>query len=160
MTADQPSEKYLDTLLRYYEEEVEGEAYFNGIADRLSDLDHQAKMRLMAKVETYAAAAVYPLVRKYGLAPRPDAELHVSGKAQAAKETTGWSELIDRMRKIFPGYIDDFERLETMAPNADLRELKILTAHEVAAIAFLESEAKGEPDSDGPLRLYLETGTA
>ena len=160
MTADQPTRQYLDTLLRYYEEEIEGEAYFNGIADRLGGPDHQAKMRLMARVETYAAATVYPLISKYGLAPKPVADLHVSGKAQAAKETTDWSELIDKMRKIFPGYIDDFERLEAMAPKEDLRELTILTAHEWAAIAFLEREASGDPDSDRPMRHYLETGTA
>ena len=117
-------------------------------------------MRLMAKVETYAAAAVYPLIMKYGLAPKPTADLHVSGKAQAAKESTDWTELIDGMRKVFPGYIGDFERLEAMAPAEDLHELNILTAHEFAAIEFLEREAKGDPDSDSPMRDYLETGTS
>ena len=62
-----PSQQYLDTLLLYYEEEVQGEAYFNGIADRLSDPDHQAKMQLMAKVENFAAASVLPLIRKHNL---------------------------------------------------------------------------------------------
>jgi hypothetical protein len=71
MIANLPSQLYLDTLLQYYEEEVQGEAYFNGIADRLSEPDHQAKMQLMAKVEKFVAAVVLPLVRKYDLKPEP-----------------------------------------------------------------------------------------
>lgn len=159
MIANRPSQLYLDTLLQYYEEEVQGEAYFNCIADRLPNPDHQAKMQLMAKVENFAAAAVLPLVRKYELKPKPAADLHAAGDLQAAREPTDWSTLIGGMIKTFPAYINDFEWLEAIAPKEDLPELKILTAHEVAAIAFLNREANGDPDSTGLMRHYLETGT-
>ncbi|RBI70365.1 NADH:flavin oxidoreductase [Roseovarius sp. TE539] len=151
---------YLETLLRYYEEEIEGEAYFNALADRLRSPEQRAKMRLMAKVETHAAAAVLPLLRKYGLCPRPSADLHRTGRAQAAHGPAEWHGLIAEMRRTFPDYIDDFEKLESMAPRADLPVLKVLTAHEVAAIAFLEREVAADPKSTAPMRHYLATGTA
>ena len=92
--------------------------------------------------------------------PKPATDLHALGKLQAAGEPTDWSKLIGGMQKIFPAYIDDFEGLEAIAPKEDLPELKILSAHEVAAIAFLNREANGDPDSTGPMWHYLETGTA
>ena len=154
------SQKYLDTLKLYYEEEIEGEAYFYGIADRLEDPDQKEKMRVMAQVETYAAAAVAPLLEKYSLTPRSAEELHASGRKQAEGSSTDWGELIAGMQKTFPGYIDDFEGLEAMAPPEDLPALKVLTAHEVAAIDFLELEAANAPDSAAPMHHYLATGTA
>jgi len=160
MTAQAPTQKYLDTLQLYYEEEVEGEAYFDEIADRLQNPDHKQKMHLMAQVENYAAASVLPLLEKHGLTPRDSDVLIASGKSQGQSSTTDWPELIAGMRKIFPGYIDDFARLEAMAPAEDLPLLKILTAHEVAAIDFLELEAKADPASADPMRHYLKTGTA
>jgi len=158
--AGKPEAAYLETLLRYYEEEVEGEAYFAALADRLEDAEQREKIRLMAEVETYAAAAVYPLLGKYGLRPRPSVHLHRAGHAQADGAPAGWKDLIAELRESFPGYVDDFRRLEAMAPEADLPALKVLTAHELAAIAFLDAEAAGKPDSTAPMRRYLETGTA
>ena len=151
--------KYLETLVQYYEEEVEGEAYFEGIAERLSD-EEQRKMGLMARVEEYAAASVVPLLEKYGLTPRPRDELLASGRAQAAKTDADFAKLIADWRKSFPDYMDDFWGLEAMAPPEDLPMLRTLTAHEVAAIDFLELEAKGDPASAAPMERYLATGTA
>ena len=152
-------QKYLETLVQYYEEEVEGEAYFDGIAERLS-AEEQRKMALMARVENYAAASVAPLLEKYGLSPRPMAELHASGRAAAAKVEANFGKLVSEWRVSFPDYMDDFWGLEAMAPAEDLPMLRILTAHEVAAIDFLELEAKGDPGSAAPMERYLETGTA
>ena len=153
-------EKYLETLKLYYEEEIEGEAYFAAIAARLDDPAQREKMRLMAEVETFAAASVRPLLDKYGLQPRPAEGLRASGRGQAERDRRDWPGLIEGMRQSFPAYMDDFHRLESMAPPEDLPRLRVLTAHETAAIAFLEAEAKGEADSAAPMRRYLETGTA
>ncbi|MEL6236952.1 MAG: FAD-dependent oxidoreductase, partial [Pseudomonadota bacterium] len=46
---------YLSTLLRYWEEEVEGEAYFRALADQLSDRQQKEKMTLLAEVERHTA---------------------------------------------------------------------------------------------------------
>jgi dimethylamine/trimethylamine dehydrogenase len=151
---------YLATLLRYYEEEIEGEAYFGALADRRTDPAESEGMHLLAEVETYAAAAVAPLLRKYDLYPASTEALHARGRAQAAAAPEAWAALIDSMRESFPGFIDDFERLALLAPAEDMPPLKVLTDHEHAAIAYLEREARGDPDSVQPLRHYLKTGKA
>ena len=159
-TTPAPDAAYLDRLKQYYEEEIEGEAYFARIADRLTTPDQADKMRLMGKVETFAAAAVRPLLDKYGLTPRATTDLHATGRDQADAEPDDWDTLIAGMRESFPAYIADFKGLEAMAPPEDLPALRTLTDHEFAAIAFLESEAAQTGDTTEPLRRYLDTGTA
>lgn len=154
------SDEYLRVLKDYYEEEIEGEAYFNALADRQPEHHQKLKMRLLAQVEAYAAAAVAPLLAQYNITPRDTAGLHASGKVMASKEPESWEELLAKMRKLFPGYVEDFQNLEALAPPQDLPLLKVLTAHEVAAVAFLDAEEKGATDSDAPLWHYLSTGTA
>ena len=155
-----PGRAYLDTLVQYYEEEIEGEAYFSAIADRLQDPEERRKMQMMADLETYAAAAVRPLIDKYGLSPRPAAELHAAGRAEAAQSSGDFAQCVADWRKSFPAYMDEFHGLEAMAPPQDLPLLKVLTNHETAAIAFLEREARGEAQSTAPMEHYLETGEA
>ena len=160
LVQSKPSEEYLETLLLYYEEEIEGEAYFAGVARRLSVPEQQDVFDMLARVEAYTADAMRPLIDKYGLTPRSVDELHASGKAQAAKESNDWRTLMDEMRATYPRYIDDFEKLEAMAPTEDLPGLRIATAHEVAAVDFLNREGANDPDCTAPLRHFLKTGTA
>ena len=153
--SEHASENYLETLKLYYEEEIEGEAWFNGLADRFPEADRKLKMRLLAQVENHAAAAVAPLISKYGIVPRDPATLRKSGQKMAEDSPGRWDDLIAEMRAKFPGYIDDFKGLEALAPPHDLPPLKVLTDHEVAAVAFLEAEAAGNADSGAPLWRYL-----
>lgn len=154
-----PNKQYLDTLTRYYEEEIEGEAYFYAIAERLSDPEEKRKMQMVAEVETYAAAAVEPLLSKYDLRPIPREDLAASGRKMATDSPGDFTHFMRKWQVEFPGYIAEFEALEAMAPAEDVPLLKVLTNHEHAAIAFIEAELKGEPDSTAPMRHYLETGT-
>jgi dimethylamine/trimethylamine dehydrogenase len=121
-----PIEGYLEMLQRFYEEEIEGAAYFDALAERFSHAEQRRKMHLMAQVERYAVAAAAPLLAKYHLIARDAAVLQASGHKQAQNVMADWPALIS----------------------------------EIAAIAFLEAEAKGDPDSDAPLINYLRTGTA
>lgn len=151
-----PTQKYLDTLLLYYEEEIEGEAYFQALAETAEKPDHRDKLHLLAKVEHQAASVILPLIQKYALGPRSDATLSQSGRDQAHIMKNPWDDLLAEMAQTFPGYADDFLRLETMSPREDLPRLKLLTAHETAAIAFLDLELSGARDSVAPLKSYLE----
>lgn len=150
-----PSAEYLDTLRRYYEEEVEGEAYFYAIADKFDDVDERRKMSLVAEVETFAAASVKPLLDKYGLTPATPEALGEAGRKAAANTSDKWTDHVREMTDTFPGYVDDFLALEALAPVEDLPRLKILTEHEVAAIDFLDREAKSQGNSEAPLLAYL-----
>ncbi len=155
MPDPKPSQKYLDTLLLYYEEEIMGEAYFRAVAHQYSEPDRTYKMELMAQVERHAANAVLPLLKKYGLEPRSDTELHSIGLEDLADAPSDWDTLIAGMQKSFPGYMPEFRALEQMAPEPDRMRLSFLTQHEVAAIAFLDLEAQ-KLESAGPMLDYLK----
>ena len=147
------SSEYLDTLLRYYEEEIGGEAYFFALADHFEERD---KIILLGKVERRAAEAVVPLLQKYGLKPREESIIHAEGNSHLwGHEDYTWCEFLTHIINRYPAYLDDFHGLESMAPDEDLYALKTLTEHEVAAIDFAKKELTGDPDSLSPLLRYL-----
>jgi dimethylamine/trimethylamine dehydrogenase len=147
---------YLETILKYYEEEVIGEACFQGLADHIGGPVEREKLTLAAAVERRAADAVQPLLEKHGLAPRDRSVLKVLGAADAERHRHyGWMELMAYMARRYPAYLDEFEALERLAPKDDLPALGLLTLHEVAAIDFANKEILGDPDSLAPIREYL-----
>lgn len=149
------TETYLETLLLYYEEEVEGEAYFRALSERFSDPDHKTKLALLAEVEAHTAKGVAPLIAKYGLVPRLTARLVESGVTEAGATQADWGALLAEMTETYPHYVDAFERLEAMGPPEDRQALSFLTGHEVAAMAFLALETSLSRDSTVPLHTFL-----
>jgi len=155
MTADQTT--YLDTLLLYFEEEIEGEAYFAELSAMFNTPDHKTKLDLLAQVERHAAAGVQPLIEKYGLTLRPVADLIERGRRDARSQSVDWTGIIAEMTETYPGYIDAFQALESMGPAEDQARLSFLTEHEVAALAFLSMEEQDPAISATPLHAYLST---
>jgi hypothetical protein len=137
------AQSYLATLLLYYEEEIEGDAYFTRLAQRMTDPRHRHVMDLLARVERHAAIGVAPLIAKYNLTPRSTAVLTASGYAQADAASPIWAEQMAEMNATYPGYLADFRSLELLGPAADQPALQFLTKHEIAAIAFLSGEGRG-----------------
>ena len=149
----QASKEYLDTLLKYFEDEISGEAYFYGLAEHFAERD---KTILLARVERRAAETVRPLLHKYGLEPREESAIHDQGRSYVeVHRSYSWHEFMTYIIKRYPGYLDDFADLENLAPAEDLPALNILTEHEVAVIEFAEMELAGDPDSLIPLNRYL-----
>ena len=147
------TDKYLKTLLSYYEEEIEGEAYFYGLVNHFEEQD---KLTVLAKVERRAAESVLPLLEKYELIPRQESELKARGENYVGRHASfDWFEFMTYMVNGYPGYLEDFTALERMAPEEDLYALNNLTDHEVAAIEFAKRELAGDPDSLAPLFGYL-----
>ena len=150
------TDKYLKTLLSYYEEEIEGEAYFYGLADHF---EQQEKLTVLARVERRAAESVVPLLEKYELVPRDESELKTRGEGYVGRHASlDWFEFMTYIVNRYPGYLEDFTTLERMAPEEDLYALNNLTVHEVAAIEFAKRELTGDPDSLAPLYDYLDPG--
>ena len=149
------TDKYLKTLLSYYEEEIEGQAYFYGLVNHFEEQD---KLTVLAKVERRAAESVLPLLEKYELIPRQELELKARGENYVGRHASfDWFEFMTYMVNRYPGYLEDFTALERMAPEEDLSALNNLTDHEVAAIEFAKRELAGDPDSLAPLYDYLNT---
>ena len=151
---------YRETLLRYYEEEVMGEAYFLGLAGHFDGSDAREKLALLAEVERRAAEAVRPLLDKYALAPRDESVLKPLGEADVEPHRRySWAQLMAYMAARYPAYLDAFAALERLAPEADLPALRLLTDHEVAAIDFANKELAGDSDSLASIREFLDRRT-
>ena len=147
------TDKYLKTLLSYYEEEIEGEAYFYGLVDHFEE---QEKLTVLARVERHAATSVVPLLEKYDLVPRDESELKTRGESYVGRHASfDWLEFMTYIVKRYPDYLEDFTALKRMAPEGDLYALNILMDHEVAAIEFAKRELAGDPDSLASLYDYL-----
>jgi len=156
-TETQPRDKYQQTLLDYYEEEVMGEAYFHALAEHIDGDGVADKLHLLGEVERCAAQAVEPLLTKHKLKPRDRAALLSEGTLHiAAHKDYEWQDFVAYMVVRYPGYVDDFEALERLAPVEDLPRLKVLTKHEVVAIEFAVKEAAGDPDSTALLQTYID----
>ena len=152
-SATGPSQAYLDTLLLYYEEEISGEACFFDLVDYYGE---PYKTTLIARIETAAAEAMEPLLRKYRLRPRDRTELErIGGESLGWYRSLDWNGFMQYIVERFPGYIDDFRGLEAMAPPEDLPCLQRLTEHEFVVIDFAEREIAGDPDSVAPMERYL-----
>ena len=150
-----PTKRYLQTLLTYYEEEVSGETYFLGLAEHFAE--HKTLI-LLAKVERYAAQSVLPLLEKYALSPRDESILKAEGEeAIQQHQNMGWLQFMAHIVQRYPDYLDEFFALQAMAPREDHLALKILTDHEVAVIDFARQEIAGDPDSLDSLNQYLHT---
>jgi len=147
---------YLDTLLRYYEEEISGEAYFYGLASFYQETE---KVNLLAEIERKAAATVEPLLRKYGLVPAATEQLRRIGERHlSGHRGMSWNGFMEHIVQRYPLYLDEFHALEAMAPAEDLPDLQRMSAHEVAVIEFAERELEGSAQSTQPLRQYLSQG--
>ncbi|EAQ27427.1 hypothetical protein [Roseovarius sp. 217] len=150
-----PDQTYLAKLLLYYEEEIEGEAYFDALARRFPDPAQHKRLMLLAEVERHAARGVAPLIAHYDLTPRSVESLTMSGHEQARRAPGTWAGLLDEMNRTYPAYLAAFEALEAMGPEADQTRLRFLTEHEVAALDYLALENAGAAQSYAPLVRYL-----
>jgi len=154
------SAAYRDTLCRYYEEEIEGEAYFAELAWRCAEPRARHRLHLLAEVERHAARAAAPLIARHGIAPKDRAALVASGIAEARAAPADWALLAAEMRESYPGYVAAFRRLEALGPPEDAARLAFLTEHEVAALDFLHRAHAGEAGAEAALHRYLRATPA
>lgn len=152
------SQDYRTTLRAYFEEEIEGEAYFEALMPFFDEPGAAGKLALLARVERCAAEVTRPLLARHGLEPRSDKELRALGVRWVADREdrhASWQSFVGRMARDYPRFIPMFENLEAMAPQEDRPRLALLTEHEHAAIRFAERELAGEPDAADVLRRYI-----
>ena len=147
---------YYDKLLNAYEGELIGEVFFAALSDVAGAPDEKSKLRYLAGLETRTAGLLAPLIERYGLTPRPQADLVAEGLRDAAKFAGGtWQQLNARFAVDFLPYVDDFIATEGLAPSADRRVMELVTAHEVALVDFAKTEAAGAEDSMRHLLKYV-----
>lgn len=142
-------------LLRSFEDEIAGEAFFSRLAEHCAG-PAGGKLQLLAQVERCTAGLLAPLLARHDLAPR-DAVLLASEGRRDAEAWCGqdWPGLARRFAREFAGYVDEFRALEQSAPAQDRAALRLLTEHEEAIVAFAVDESNGTGDGSGHLLAYL-----
>lgn len=152
MTQDQ-FERY---LVGAYEGEVGGHAYFNRLAACYTDPDQSQKLECLARLEKRTAEWLRPVLARYGLTARPDAESGVRGiKAADADAEKSWQQLIIHFRDDYAPYILEFETLEAAGTDEDQPALRALTQHEVAIVEFAKRELAAVQPSELPVASLL-----
>lgn len=152
------SSDYEPFLTLYFEEEIMGESSFLTLQDCFPEPHQCEALELLSKIERQIAEAVRPLLKRHGLTPRPDAELHAIGfKDLDRYSAMTWRDFMENITVKFPEYIDEFAALARVAPDEDQEMLKPFTDHEIVGIQFAERELAGDKDSIAVLTKYLES---
>ncbi len=147
---------YEETLVAYFEEEIEGEAYFHALAEHFDEPGAAEKLHLMAEVERCAANTMLPLLARHGLKTCDEGMLREHARTRVGRDSERtWAGFVEHVADFYPTYIDDFEALEAMAPQQDLNLLERLTLHEHVTIDFAKLERDGVEDSSKPMRDYV-----
>lgn len=147
---------YEETLVAYFEEEVEGEAYFHALAEYFDEPGAAEKLHLMAEVERCAADTMRPLLARHALATRNEDALRADAVTKIAKDAQRtWEGFVAHVVDFYPVFIPMFESLEAMAPEEDRTALERLTLHEHVTIDFAKLERAGAPDSAKPMLDYV-----
>jgi len=133
--------QYTSRVLKAYEDEVAGAAYFDGLASAYPQ--QSGFFAQCAALERATASQLSALVRKYALAPQPRTALEQRGALDARREAgSDWRELLRQSVQAYARYVAEFQALEAIGPAADQPVLAALTAHEVQLIEWLRAQAE------------------
>ncbi len=146
---------YQSALLICYQEEISGEGYFAGLADQFSGRPREALL-MMARMERVTAAVLRPLITAHGLRTEDEAALLAGGRAEAVRQRgITWERFTAGMAEEYHIYMDEFDQLSRLAPEADQAAASIASDHEQALIDFARREVAGDPESLKPIEQFL-----
>ncbi len=127
-----------------YQGEVLGEALFGGMADRIDDAGHAAKMRVLATLELRTKEAVAPALERAGISTAPDPEMLSLAEALVPDSATQpWPVVMSSIDAITGQFIPLYERIAELDP-AERAASELLVAHEVALRDFARKELAGD----------------
>lgn len=139
-----PDDPLEEILVKAYQGEVLGEALFGGIAARLADEDHSAKMRVLSELERRTKEAAAPALIRAGVDTTPDPEVLSTAEALVPDAAAmGWEELMVSFEPITSQYIPLYQRIGELEP-AEREISDLLVAHERALCAFARAELAGQ----------------
>jgi hypothetical protein len=137
---DAPDELWV----KAYQGEVLGELLFAGLAEKLDDPDHVAKMRVLATLERRTKEATAPALVRAGLPTAPDPETEATAAALLpAALGLSWPDLMGTIGPITAQFIPLYQRIGELCP-AERETADLLVAHERALRAFARAEVDGE----------------
>jgi hypothetical protein len=133
-----------------YQGEVLGEAYFAGMAERITDPALRAKIDLLTCLERSTKELLEPVIRRLGVPAEPDQAL-----VDAAGNVTDveYLPMLESSVGAAAEYLGRYTRLRSLVEPSDASIVDQLIAHELAFELFARREVAGENDnSSEPIR--------
>ena len=146
---------YAPALQLFLEEEFLGDALFDTLAGFHAGKARQA-LHLMAEIERGVIAAMQPAIARHRLTLANPEDLRAEGRTEAsAMRALSWADFLNHVDQDYPAFLDEFEQLFRLAPEADKADAQLLLDHEVALMDFAAAERNGDPSSIAILSTFL-----
>jgi hypothetical protein len=133
-----------------YQGEVLGEAYFAGMADRVTDPAVREKVELLRCLERSTKELLAPVIKRLGVPAEPDqAVLDAAGNVTDVE----YLPMLKTFIAAAAEYLGRYTRLRSLVEPADASIVDQLIAHELAFELFARRELAGDnDDSTEPIR--------
>ena len=148
-------ENYLSMLVRFYNSEQAGYVGLLWHSKSYTDTAEISRINLIARIESYSGATIFPLLLKYGLAADNYQAVAFDGEWWGDQLDTNDYQSFMKVVANWGHYTEEFEWIYRLAPEEDMPLLKALTWHEPLSITFAEMELRGEDGRD-TLASYIE----
>ena len=148
-------ENYLSMLVRFYNSEQAGYVGLLWHSKSYTDTAEISRINLIARIESYSGATIFPLLLKYGLKADNYQEVAFDGEWWGDQLDTNDYQSFMKVVANWGHYTEEFDWIYRLAPEEDMPLLKALTWHEPLSITFAEMELRGEDGRD-TLASYIE----
>lgn len=151
---------YEQLLIKAYEEEIGGAAYFDELTTIFTQADEVRKLKVLVELENQTGAALHTLIQKHQLPTLSIEEINQQARKEAhLAEGKTWQQLVQMFAKDYPPYIQEFQNTFDLAPVEDKTILQQTIEHEVVLIEFANNEIKGYSNSLDDIRQHLKKYT-
>jgi hypothetical protein len=146
---------YEEELIRRYQTEVFGEAYFNQMLSQFDAPEHKFKAAVMLQLETETKARVRAMMLSLGMDVKESQDSREIG-TNMAEEMRGkpWLDAISEFRELAIKLLDEEKEIAAKAPSEYQAYAQSMVAHGQCFFDFSELELNGE--SDVSLRPIIE----
>ncbi|MCV7257964.1 hypothetical protein [Mycobacterium shimoidei] len=145
-----PSDEAVRLWVESYQGEVLGEAYFAGMAKRVTDPVLREKVDLLRCLERSTKELLEPVIKRLGVAAEPDqAILDAAGNVADVE----YLPMLQTFATAAAEYLGRYTRLRKLVEPSDAAIVDQLIAHELAFELFARRELAGDSDdSTEPIR--------
>jgi hypothetical protein len=135
------SDEAVRLWLESYQGEVLGEAYFAGMAERVTDPALRAKVKVLTCLERSTKELLEPVIRRLGVPAEPDQAM-----VDAAGSVTDveYLPMLETFISAAAEYLGRYTRLRSLVGPSDASIVDQLIAHELAFELFARRELAGE----------------
>lgn len=146
---------YEQELIRRYQTEVFGEAYFNQMLSQYEAPEYKFKIAVMLQLETETKARVRAVMLNLGMDVQESQESRNTG-TKMAEEMRGktWADTMSGYRELFTHLLDEEKEIAANAPSEYHSYAQSMVAHGQCFVDFVELELGGK--SDVSLRPIIE----